>query len=209
MLGVFSFVVAVGFVRAQDVDDVVSRLQNRYDSLRDLSASFTQTVRFGVTRTTQTFEGKIWMKKGNKYRIELERQTIVTDGKSVWNYSELNDQVLIDKFKDDPSAFTPDKVLVNVPKNYYSTLLGKEKFDGMETIVLKLVPKDEKSLLRSIKLWVDPSDWLMKKVELIDVSDNQTTYITREVKINSGVADSLFHFEAAPGVEVVDLRSAP
>ena len=63
MLGVFSFVVAVGFVRAQDVDDVVSRLQNRYDSLRDLSASFTQTVRFGVTRTTQTFEGKIWMKK--------------------------------------------------------------------------------------------------------------------------------------------------
>jgi chaperone LolA len=195
--------------RAQDADDIVRRLQKRYDGIRDLTVAFTQTVRYGVTQATQTFEGRLWMKKGNRYRIELEGQTIVTDGKSVWTYSELNKQVLIDNYREDPRSFTPDCALANAPKDYYSTLIEKEKLGGTEVSVVKLVPKDDKSILRSMKIWVNPSDWLMAKVETLDVSDNVTTYVTKETKVNSGLSDTLFRFETPPGVETVDLRSSP
>jgi outer membrane lipoprotein-sorting protein len=60
-----------------------------------------------------------------------------------------------------------------------------------------------------MKIWVNPSDWLMAKVETLDVSDNVTTYVTKETKVNSGLSDTLFRFETPPGVETVDLRSSP
>lgn len=194
------------FVRSQDVDEVLSRLQKKYTSVRDLYATFTQTVRFGVTGATQSFEGKMWMKKGNKYRIEMENRTIVTDAVSVWTYSDLNRQVFIDVFRDDPKAITPDRVLTDVPKNYLATLLDKETVDGIETIVLKLTPKDTKSLVKSMKVWIDPAHWLMVKVEVLDVGDNLTAYRVSEIKLNSGLSDRLFRFDIPPDVDVIDLR---
>jgi chaperone LolA len=191
---------------AQDVDEVLSRLQKKYASVRDLTASFAQTVRFGVTQTTQSFDGKIWIKKGNKYRIEMEQRTIVTDGASVWTYSDINRQVFVDVFRDDPKALTPDRILTDVPRNYFATLLDKEKVNGTESYVLKLTPKDTKSLVKSLKVWAHPSEWIMVKVEVLDVSDNLTTYVTHEVKVNSGLSDQMFRFDAPPGVEVIDLR---
>ena len=195
-------------VQGQDVEEVLSRLQRKYESVRDLYASFTQIVRFGVTQSTQAFTGKLWMKKGNRYRIELEQQTIVTDGKSVWTYSELNKQVLIDKFKDDPNAFTPDKVLVDVPKNYFANIIGNEKGNDGKTLILKLVPKENNSLTKSMKVWVSTSQWLMAKVEILDVSDNRTTYLLKDLKVDEGIPDRLFHFDIPPDVEVVDLRTS-
>lgn len=192
--------------RTQDVDEVLSHLQKKYASLRDLYAAFTQTVRFGVTGATQSFEGKVWMKKGNRYRIEMENRTIVTDGASVWTYSDLNRQVFIDVFRDDPKAITPDRMLTDIPKNYVATLLERETIDGTKTHVLKLSPRDTRSLVKSMKVWVDPSEWLMVKVEVLDVSGNLTTYRIREVAFNGGLSDRIFHFDIPPDVEVIDLR---
>lgn len=194
---------------AQNIEDILTKVQKRYDGVKDLSAMFSQTVRFGVTRSTQTFEGKLWMKKGNKYRIELEDQTIVTDGASVWTYSEANNQVLIDRFQDDPKAITPDRILTSIPKNYFSTLIGKESVGGAETHIIKLIPKDDRSTVKSMKVWVGSSEWIIKKVEIVDTGDTQTTYLVSDVKLNVELSDKKFQFEIPKGVEVVDLRTSP
>jgi outer membrane lipoprotein-sorting protein len=146
------------------------------------------------------------MKKGNKYRIELEDRTIVTDGASVWTYSDLNRQAFIDVFRDDPKAVTPDRMLTDIPKNYDAMLLERETIEGTRTHVLKLTPRETGSLVKSLKVWVDPSEWLMVKIEVLDVSDNLTTYRIREVAFNSGLSDRMFHFDIPPDVEVIDLR---
>jgi chaperone LolA len=200
----------VGIIHTSVADDdasvILSKLEKKYDSIRDASVEFTQNVRFGVTQTEQTFSGKLFMKKGNKYRIELEQQTIVTDGKSVWTYSKLNNQVLIDTYKDDPKSFSPDKVLTNVPDNYNATLLGKEKIQKYETVILKLVPKLEKSNIKWMKIWVDQDEWLMRKIQIQDISDNLTTYSVDSIRLNAALSDSQFQFQAPPNVEVIDLR---
>lgn len=191
---------------SQDAEKILEQLQKKYDSIRDASVSFTQNVRFGVMKSEQTFSGTLTMKKGNKYRIEMEDQTIVTDGKSVWSYTKANNQVLIDKYKEDPKSFSPDKVLTNVPKNYIATILGKEKVGSQGTSILKLIPKDTKSNLKWMKVWVDQDEWLMRKVQVLDVSDNLTTYAMSDIKLNTSIADSRFQFTPAKGVEVIDLR---
>jgi len=189
-----------------DPEDVLSHLEKKYDKIKDAFASFTQDVVFGVTKNEQTFKGKLWMKKGNKYRLEFEDETIVTDGSSVWSFSKSNNQVLIDKYRDDPKSFSPDKVLVNVPKQYSATVLSREKIEDRETIVLKLVAKEQSSNLKWMKVWVDPDEWLMERIQILDVSDNLTTYFINGLKLNTGLADGQFEFQVPKGIDVIDLR---
>ena len=136
----------------------------------------------------------------------MEHQTIVTDGKSVWSYTKVNNQVLIDTFRDDPRSLSPDKILVNVPNNYTSIVIGKEKLGERETTIVKLTPKNSKLNVKWMKIWVDAGEWLMRKVQVFDVSDNMTSYTMTDIKLNTGLVDSQFQFGIPSGVEVIDLR---
>ena len=114
--------------------------------------------------------------------------------------------MLVDRFKENESTLSPEKFLLNLPAQYYSTLLGKEKVDRTETNVLKLVPKDDQSFMKSVKVWVEDGTWIVRKVLVVDVNDTETQYVIKEIKLNTHVNDSLFSFTPPPGTEVVDLR---
>lgn len=188
-----------------DPASLLRQMEKKYDAIKDATVKFTQRVTYGVTKSEQSFAGRLIMKKGNKYRVELEDQTIVTDGKSVWSLTKSNRQVVVDAYKEDPRSFSPDKVLVNAPRRYTATILGKENIQEHETTVLKLLPNDAKSNMQWMKVWVD-HDLLMKKIQVLDVSDNLTTYTIESLKLNTGVNDSEFKFSVPDGIEVIDLR---
>ena len=124
----------------------------------------------------------------------------------MWSYSIPNNQVLIDQFKMDERSLSPEKILVSTPTDFSATLVGKEKVGKIETVVLKLVPKNDQSFVKSMKLWIDDRDWFIKKVELSDVSGKETSYVVNAVRFNIGLEDSRFTYQIPDGVEVVDLR---
>jgi chaperone LolA len=192
-------------IAGDDAASLLKQMEKKYDGIKDAVVKFTQHVSYGVTKAEQSFSGKLRMKKGNKYRVELEDQVIVTDGTSVWSFTKSTQQVVIDKYKEDPRSFSPDKVLVNVPQRYNATMLGKEKVQGKETTVLKLIPIDPKSNLQWMKIWVD-DDRMMKQIQILDISDNVTTYSIEAITVNAGIADGEFKFTAPNDVEVIDLR---
>jgi len=189
-----------------DAESIVATLQKKYDDAKDLSISFVQDVQFAVTKNTQSFGGKLLMRKGNKYRIEMEQQTIVTDGTSVWTFNKMNNQVFIDTYKSNPQSFSPDKMLTNLPDNYTATLLGKEKQQEHDLTIIKLVPKNSKPNIKWMKVWVDTDNWIMKKVQVFDVSENLWTYDVSDIRMNSNIPDTQFRFDVPAGVDVIDLR---
>ena len=188
------------------VKDITERLQKRFDSIQDATASFTQHVKFGFSKIEQNFSGTLRMKKPHKYRIETEYQTLVTDGATVWSYSPVNKQVLIDRYKETPDSFTPEQFLLNLPSNYFASLVPNEKPGDATIIVLKLVPKDDQSFIKAMKVWVEESSWIVRKVEMIDVNDTEKTYTVQEIKVNTNLKESAFTFAPPAGTEVVDLR---
>jgi chaperone LolA len=206
LLCLLAFLPAVRLAAGDDAQDLLSRLQDRYKSVRDASVTFSQHVLFGVTKSETSFRGSFVMKKGNKYRLELEDQTIVTDGTSLWSYSKANNQVIINAYREDPKTFSPDKVLVSVPENYVGAILGTEVVRGKETTILKLTPKTKRSAVRWMKVWVVRGDDLMRRIQVYDASENTITYDLDDITLNSGVADSKFVFVPPPKADVIDLR---
>ncbi|MBX2992906.1 MAG: outer membrane lipoprotein carrier protein LolA [Bacteroidetes bacterium] len=191
---------------AQTAQNILERVKRKYDSINDAELKFSQHVRFEVSKLEQNVSGTLVIKKENKYRVETEGRTIVTDGVTVWSYSQATNQVLIDRYKGDERAMTPENILAVAPKDYYASILGKEKVGGVDARLLKLVPKDENSLVRTMKAWVDESTWLIRKVEIVDVNDKTTMYVVSDMKVNTGIPDSRFAYQIPDGAEAVDLR---
>jgi outer membrane lipoprotein carrier protein len=191
---------------AENAQEMLEKVKKKYDSIKDAELKFSQQVKFEFSKREQNVSGTLLIKKENKYRVETEGHLIVTDGSTVWSYSQQNKQVLIDKFKVDERALTPERILAAAPKDYYASVVGTEKVGKTETQILKLVPKDDDSIVQTMTLWVDESTWLIKKVEIVDVNGKQTVYTVNDIKVNIGIPDSRFTYQIPNGVEAVDLR---
>lgn len=191
---------------AQDPQEMLENIKNKYDSINDAEFKFSQRTKFALSKKEQTIRGMLAIKKGNKYRVETGKTTIVTDGVTVWSYSTATKQVLIDHFKENERSLTPERILSAAPKDYTPSYVGSEKIGKVQSQILKLVPKSEDSMVGTMKLWVDESTWLIKKAEIVDDNGKETLYTVNEARINIGIPDSRFTFQIPNGVEVVDLR---
>lgn len=186
--------------------DIVKKVKQKYESLESLKADFEQVYNWVLAGETQTLKGTIFLKSGNKYRIETEGQIIVTDGKTVWTYSETNQQVIIDLLSKSGENPLPKDLLFRYSEEYIPHLAAEEKLDGKKTYILNLVPKDKEAFIKSMKIWVDASSWLTVKIEQVDINDNINTYHVRNIEQNIQLDTSLFTLKIPPDTEVVDLR---
>jgi len=190
----------------EDAQDVLEKVKKKYDDILDAELRFSQTVKFEMTNLEQSASGTLFLKKGNRYRLEVDDRTIVTDGATVWSYSPSMNQVIIDQFNSDERMLSPDKILTGAPGDFMASVLGTEKVGPSDLLVLKLVPKNDESFISVLKLWIDGSTWLVKKAEVVDFNGKMTEYEITELKINTGLDDRWFTYEIPRGVEVVDLR---
>lgn len=204
---IFAVVLSAGRLTAADsAEEVLERVRKSYDRIEDAEVRFTQKVKFSLARIEQEVSGTLFFKKENKYRVEFEGQTVVTDGETVWSYSATNNQVLIDRFKQDERSISPERILTAAPDDFIPSIVGREKIGRVDATVLKMVPQKPAMAIKSMKLWVSESDWLTRKVEIVDLHGKETTYIVNSIKTNGGVPDTRFSFQPPDGVEVVDLR---
>ena len=196
--------------RAQEKDwtvkQVTDQLQHRYEMIDDASVQFEQHVKFGYSNIEQNISGILKMKKPKHYRVESDQQTIVTDGKTVWAYSKANNQVIIDTYKENSNSISPEQFMLNLPANYYASLLGYEKQPGGNLILLKLVPKDDRSFVKSVKVSIEENSWMLRKIVILDVNETETTYAVKNIKLNTNIKEKTFTFETPEGSEIVDLR---
>lgn len=190
----------------ENAQEILEKVRKQYDAVKDAELKFTQQTRFSLSALEQHVSGTLLLKKEHKYRIETEDQTVVTDGETVWSYSVANKQVLIDHFKLTAQSLSPERILAGAPEDFTATTLRHEKLGKADAVVLKLTPRSEASLVSTLHLWVDPSDWLIRKVVITDVNGKETTYTVSEIKLNIGLSDSRFTMQIPEGVEVVDLR---
>jgi chaperone LolA len=181
--------------------EILEEVKDRYEEIDDAEILFSQEVTFTKTALEQKASGRLLLKKENKYRLEMSDRTVVTDGMTVWSYSESTEQVVIDVFKVDERLLTPEKVLTGAPDDFSATVL-----DNADLVVLKLVPRTDDSFVTSLKLWVAEDTWLIRRVEVLEFSGKKTTYDISELNTNVGLPADTFSFIPPEGAEVVDLR---
>lgn len=205
-LVLFFLAICTARIFAQDAQEIIKNVQDKYGAITDAKATFSQSIKYSSGKVEKS-SGTFYIKKEEKYRIETNNSIIVTDGVTSWSYNKKRNQVLIDNYKPDGNTFSPNKFLFKYPENFYSDLEGSETINGVECYAIKLTPRN-KGAVKSAKIWVGKNDNLIRKLTLT-TSESTSTYTLKKITLDAGLSNSKFTFDPlseAPGAEVVDLR---
>jgi len=126
-------------VFAQSGDALLQRLQTRYRSLQGLRAQFTQTMQAEGT-AAQTFSGTL-VAQGNRYRVEAGPQTFVTDGRTTWMFDSRRNQVVVNRYVANQTAFSPTTFFGNASQRFRVTNVASSGSGPARTYTLTLAPR--------------------------------------------------------------------
>jgi len=186
--------------------EIIHKVEERYESLNDFQAVFQQALYMDEADTVGYLaSGTLWVKKPVRFRLELEHQTTVSDGRTLWTYVPDNNQVLVDAVDTTGGSMRPDQLFLTYFQDAEAMLCGTEQVAGFDCYHLCLEP-DEETAVASLQVWVDRDNWLARRLTFTDDGGMITHYRFTEMQINPGLADSLFVFQAPDTVEVIDMR---
>ncbi len=201
-LGAVSALMAVlfaGQAAAQSPDAVARELQRRYGRVSSLQANFVQTS--GGQRMNGTLAVR-----GNAFRLDLEEQTLVTDGRTMWSYTQDDRQVVIQDYDERQVGFSVGQLFTDYLRVFRATGATKATISGVQYDVLSLRPRASGSAVRDATLYVRSSDAVPTRVRVHDRNGGTLQFDVSNVRLNRSLASSLFRFDAPRGTEVVDLR---
>ena len=187
----------------------VKKLEQAYESLKDMQAVFQQETRSGAIAVVQQAAGRVYFKKGGKmlWHYETpEEQLIVLDGKTLWIYQPAEKQAMKNNFSIIPQHIVADlfRGKMDVLDKFTVTPVPHGANDTSDLVVLELVPIESDPTVRKLVLWLDPTSYLVRKTLLTDGFGNLTELTFQEIKVDQGLTDSVFTFTPPSDVDVFE-----
>lgn len=193
-------------VQAQSADQIFQRLKAKYDSIASLRAEFSQTMTSSYTDEAATSQGLLIL-QGNRYRVETQGQTLVTDGKVTWVYVPSENQVLINDYVEDETTFSINEFFFNYEDHYKASKVKTARLNGEKHYVLTLTPKRQDAFFKQVTLSMRDRDNVVTQMEVVDVNDTTMTFNLKNIQLNPKLGPNTFKFTPPQNAEVVDLRS--
>lgn len=183
---------------------VVDNLKSRFDQTGAFSASFRQTIEdsFGGGQPT-ILTGTI-IAGNHGYRVEMPDQTVVTDETTTWVYLLEEQQVIINDYVEDDGSFSPNR-FIGEGADEFSTAFAEES--DPTRFVVRLTPQTLDSYIETATLWVRKSDYVVTRIDVVDVNGATIRFEMSELNFRPSVTDDTFRFVIPDGVEIIDLRS--
>ena len=183
-------------------------MENKYSSLKDLSADFRQESRVVTLGRTRVKSGTIRFVRPGRMRWDYlgpDPQMLVSDGSTLWFYRPGQKQVVV---QDVSAAFTNQTPLLFL---FGEGSLAEEfdwdekdlegSRDGIYTLAMR--PRKETPDLISLTLEVRAGDFSIGATVLEDAFGNVTRLEFSGEKEDQDLLDDIFTFEVPEGTEVI------
>jgi len=135
--------------------------------------------------------------KGQKFKLEIPGNTIVCDGKTIWNYNKDAKEVTIKNFDAENDEQNPAKIFTMYENGYKYKYSNDEKVGAANCAVIDLFPavKPEKKKFHTVKLYVDKTKKQIAKLGMLMKDGGQNVYDIKAFKPNTEIADAIFTFD--------------
>jgi outer membrane lipoprotein carrier protein len=184
--------------------ELAARLQNRYESIRDFTADFTQTYRGILMRQGATERGKVQLKKPGRIRFTYEspeRKLFVSDGTVFKTYYPEEKSGSIAPVPKDDEASTALLFLAgrgNLARDFTASSAAGAPAGEWH---LGLVPKSTQADFETLTLFVDARTLALLGFATTDDQGTNTIRFSN-LKENTGLGDRAFEFTFPKGTEI-------
>ena len=184
---------------------IMSQVRKNYSGSGALNASFDLSIYWSVREREEKKSGELVVSSGDRFRVSLGKEVFVSDGKTYWQYSEKNSQVVVRNFSDIDAATLPSKFLMS----FMSTRKFEEKKRGGGAVELAWDGGGKDSYgdgYVAITATIEEKGGIIKVLKLTDKNNNIHTYTFKKTVFDKSPKDGVFQFAAPKGVEVIDMR---
>lgn len=168
-----------------------------------IEARFTNSIQSKAAGINESQEGVLYL-EGDFYRIEMDGQSIISDGETNWIFLQDEQEVQITEIdEDDEEQISPSKMFTLYQEGYKY----KYKKETADQHIIDLFPEVDNSF-KKIELRINKKELHVAGFTLFDKNGNEYDYTVKSFLTNEDFPPSFFQFDAAqyPGVDVIDLR---
>jgi len=192
------------FAQDQVAKDVLDKLSTTTKSYKNMTIGFDFIFENTSQNIKETQKGILILEADN-FRLEMDAQTIINDGKSQWVYLADMNEVQIMEHDPEDDIMSPNKLFTIYEKGYKYTYVGAEAEKGNRLQIIDLFPEESGAFIK-VTLAVDAAKNQLHKITMHDKNGGTYTYLITAFSSNTTVKPFTFNAADFPGVEVIDLR---
>ncbi len=178
----------------------IQKLREFYREKPYIELKFHQLTHSDIFESVDTLEGQLWAGQQGRFRLTMPDQELVSNGVLYWSYSVENEQALVDSVAK-LGDWNPLTLLYD-PEQVYSC--QNQKAAG-ETLEFEMTALDSLTLPQRFVLEVAKQGYVPRKISYLDDNDSRIEVIIDGFSRPAELPDSLFIFQAPPGVEVIEM----
>ncbi|MEN9523329.1 MAG: hypothetical protein RL065_1706, partial [Bacteroidota bacterium] len=182
-------------------------VSKKYKSFKTIKANFKLAIDNTANKIKEEKKGILTL-KANKFKVELDNQEIICDGKTVWTFAKDANEVQVNNYEANASGISPASIFTMYEKGFLYQMGEVVKEAGKDIQVIELSPTDKTKNYFKIKLFIDKASQSIVRSKIFDKNGNIYTYSVMQFVSNTNYDDATFTFDAKkhPGVEVNDIR---
>ena len=193
--------------------DLVSKVDSRYEQTQDLQADFSQETKIEGFETRLSSTGRVLLKKPGLLRwdyVEPSVEQIFVEGDQVMVYTPEHKQVVKANLTQIAASKAPLVLLQGAGKlaEQFDVIAPSQDESPQEgPPLITLVPKPdekERSAVARVVLEIDPSSYLIKKMDLHEISGNISTLRFSNIQVNQGLDTAQLKLNLPEDVIMVD-----
>jgi outer membrane lipoprotein carrier protein len=196
--------VSVGGVADSATDQIIRKVQDRYNSARTLSVHFVENYSIlGHPRPAES--GTLSLRKQGKMRWDYSRpegKLFISDGKEVFLYTATDNRVEKVPLRDTEDMRAPLAFLLgrlDMRKEFRDFQIR----EGEGGTWLDASAKTDRLPYEKVQMLI-ARDGSIAKLNVVGRDQSLLSYNFTDEKINLPLNDRLFHFQIPPGAEVVN-----
>lgn len=197
---------ATSGTQAASTDAILRATSRTYDQVRSMQADFQQTMRNPLLGQTTRSSGTLYQRQPDRFLMQFsdpEGDIIVSDGQYFWLYYPSVDARQVIRAPRGPQGLDLHAQFIGDPvRRFEATSHGRESVRGRDAHVLTLVPREPLGY-RSLKVWIDTQDHLVRRFELTEENGNVRHFELSNVVVNPSLPDRLFEFTPPAGAQVI------
>jgi outer membrane lipoprotein carrier protein len=192
--------------QAVSTDAILRATSRRYEQVQSMQAEFEQQMRNPLLGQTTRSSGTLYQRQPDRFLMQFsdpEGDIIVSDGQYFWLYYPSVDARQVIRTPRGPQGLDLHGQFIGDPVNrFQATSHGRESVRGRDAHVLTLVPREPLGY-RTLKVWIDVDDHLVRRFELTEENGNVRQFELRNVVVNPSLPDRLFQFTPPAGAQVI------
>ncbi len=191
--------------QTQFLNTLVTKLQERYDTLTSFTADFQQEYISSIHQGKRQLKGRIWSKKPGIlrwiYTEPIKKFFLIKNNTMILGYPEDEQVEIFSDFKMEqyPGALAFFLGQGKIKEQYQVQLLGQ----STQSVQLKLKPKKEMGTLKHLQVMVSRKDHFIHSIKIIDRMGNINQVTFSALKLNPAIGKEIFEYKIPHGYEVI------